>query len=97
MKNWANYGKWRHPEQYYQTKIKMDKLEAARKFYEGQAAEAEATINVYRTNSVGIGEHGQVMEELRGQIEILTDARDYIDTIITLQNKDKVNKKLLKG
>ena len=75
----------------------MDKLEAARKFYEGQAAEAEVTINVYLTNSVGIGEHGQVMEELRSQIEILTDARDHIDTIITLQNKDKVNKKLLKG
>ena len=32
----------------------MDKLTAARKFYEGQAAEAEATINVYLTNSVGI-------------------------------------------
>ena len=47
MKNWSNYGKWRHPEQYYQTKIKMDKLTAARKYYEGQAAEAEVTINVY--------------------------------------------------
>ena len=31
----------------------MDKLEAARKYYEGQAAEAEVTINVYLNNSVG--------------------------------------------
>jgi len=69
----------------------MDKLEAARKFYEGQAAEAEVTINVYIDNSVGIGEHPQVMEELRGQIQKLTDARDNIDTIVTLQNKNKKN------
>ena len=74
----------------------MDKLKAARKFYEGQAAEAEATINVYLTNSVGICEHPQVMEELRGQIQLLTDARDNIDTIITLQNKKKSSKGLLK-
>ena len=74
----------------------MDKLTAARKFYEGQAAEAEATINVYTTNSVGIGEHPQIMEELRNQIQLLTDARDNIDTIITLQNKKRANKELLK-
>ena len=74
----------------------MDKLEAARKYYEGQAAEAEVTINVYLNNSVGIGEHPQVMEELRGQIQLLTDARDNIDTIVTLQNKEKAVKKLLK-
>ena len=73
----------------------MDKLEAARKFYEGQAAEAEATINVYLTNSVGIGEHPQIMEELRGQIQLLTDARDNIDTIITLENKRNTHKNLL--
>ena len=73
----------------------MDQLKAARKFYEGQAAEAEATINVYLTNSVGIGEHPQVMEELRGQIQLLTDARDNIDTIITLENKRNTHKNLL--
>ena len=73
----------------------MDQLIAARKFYEGQAAEAEATINVYLTNSVGIGEHPQIMEELRGQIQLLTDARDNIDTIITLENKRNTHKNLL--
>ena len=74
---------------------KRDQLKAARKFYEGQAAEAEATINVYLTNSVGIGEHPQIMEELRGQIQLLTDARDNIDTIITLENKRNTHKNLL--
>lgn len=72
----------------------MDKLEAAKKYYEGIAAEAEATIETYLNFSVGIGEHPQVMQELRKQIEILGDARDGIDTIITLQNKTKQKKQL---
>ena len=79
----------------------MDKLEAARKYYEGIAAEAEVTIDTYLNFSVGIGEHPNIMEELRVQIKKLGEARDAIDTIITLQNKDKANdlnaKKLLNG
>jgi len=79
----------------------MDKLEAAKKYYEGIAAEAEATIDTYLNFSVGIGEHPQVMQELRKQIEILGQARDGIDTITSLQNKNKANdlnaKKLLNG
>ena len=79
----------------------MDKLEAAKKYYEGLAAEAEATIDTYLSFSVGIGEHPQVMEELRKQIEKLSEARDGIDTIVSLQNRDKKNdlniKKQLNG
>ena len=71
----------------------MDKLEAAKKYYEGLAAEAEATINTYLTSAVGIGEHPQVMQELRAQIEKLGEARDGIDTIITLQNRGKSKSK----
>ena len=58
-------------------------------YYEGLAAEAEATIDTYLNSAVGIGEHPQVMQELRKQIEILGEARDGIDTIITLQNRNK--------
>lgn len=75
----------------------MDKLEAAKKYYEGQAAEAEATIEVYLNNSAGIGEHPNIMEELRKQIERLSEARDGIDAVITLQNKRKNNKQQLNG
>ena len=67
----------------------MNKLKAAKKHYEAIAAEAEVTINVYLSNSAGIGEHHQVMESLRGQIELLSDARDNIDTITTLENNIK--------
>jgi len=75
----------------------MDKLEAARKYYEGIAAEAEATIDTYLSFSVGVGEHPNVMQELRKQIEILGEARDGIDTVISLQNRDKAKKVQLNG
>jgi len=77
--------------------MSLDKLEAAKKYYEGLAAEAEVTIDMYLNNSVGIGEHPGVMEELRKQIEKLGEARDGIDTIITLQNRNKAEKKQLNG
>ena len=75
----------------------MDKLDAAKKHYEAIAAEAEVTIDLYLNNSVGIGEHPGVMEELRKQIEKLGEARDGIDTIVTLQNKNKSTKQQLNG
>ena len=77
--------------------MSLDKLDAAKKYYEAVAAEAEVTIDLYLNNSVGIGEHPGVMEELRKQIEKLGEARDGIDTIITLQNKNKAEKKQLNG
>ena len=77
--------------------MSLDKLEAAKKHYEAIAAEAEVTIDLYLNNSVGIGEHPGVMEELRKQIEKLGEARDGIDTIITLQNRNKAEKQQLNG
>ena len=77
--------------------MSLDKLDAAKKYYEAIAAEAEVTIDMYLNNSVGIGEHPGVMEELRKQIEKLGEARDGIDTIITLQNRNKAEKKQLNG
>lgn len=67
----------------------MNKLEAAKKYYEGIAAEAEVIIDLYLNNSVGIGEHPDIMGELRNQISKLSEAREGIDTITTLQNRDK--------
>ena len=77
--------------------MSLDKLDAAKKHYEALAAEAEVTIDLYLNNSVGIGEHPGVMEELRKQIEKLGEARDGIDTVITLQNRNKAEKKQLNG
>lgn len=75
--------------------MQISRLKAVRLHYEAKAAEAEETIKVYLTNAVGIGEHPQVMEELRGQIEILTEAKDTILIVDELIEKftDFSNKK----
>ena len=62
--------------------------------YRSQIDEAKATLSIYFTNSVGIGEHPQVMDELRAQIEKLGEARDHIDTIVTLLNKYEYKQQL---
>jgi hypothetical protein len=61
--------------------IDITRLTAARKYFEAQEAEAQCTLEVYLSNAAGIGEHPQIMGELRGQIEILTNAKDNIGTI----------------
>lgn len=67
--------------------MKISRLEAAKKHYEAIAAESIETIEVYLTNATGIGEHPQIMEELRNQIESLANANDCIETIDTLIKK----------
>jgi hypothetical protein len=67
--------------------MQISRLKATRLHYEAKAAEAEETIKVYLTNAVGIGEHPQIMEELRGQIELLTEAKDTILVIDELLEK----------
>ena len=74
--------------------MNLDRLNAAIKHYEGIAAEAEVTIDIYLKDAVGIGEHPQVMDELRTQIEKLGEARDHIDTIVTLLNKYEYKQQL---
>ena len=37
-------------------------LDALRARYEAEIAESDATINIYLTNSVGIGEHPQHLD-----------------------------------
>jgi hypothetical protein len=71
--------------------MNISRLRAARLHFEAKAAEAEETIKVYLTNAAGIGEHPQVMEELRGQIQILTDAKDNMLTIDELIVKLSLN------
>ncbi len=61
--------------------MQISRLKATRLHFEAKAAEAEETIKVYLTNAAGIGEHPQIMEELRLQIQNLTDAKDNILTI----------------
>ena len=51
-------------------------LEALEKKYEAEIAHADATINIYLTNSVGIGEHPQHLEEVDKLIQNVADAEE---------------------
>ena len=56
-------------------------LVALRARYEADIAEANATINIYLTNSVGIGEHPQHIEEVNKQIDKIAQAKEKIDVL----------------
>ena len=56
-------------------------LEALRQRYEAHIAEAHATINIYLTNSVGIGEHPQHLEEVDKQLEKIAQAEEKLDAL----------------
>ena len=56
-------------------------LNALRAKYQAEIAEADATVNIYLTNSVGIGEHPQHIEEVNKQIEKIANAKEKIDVL----------------
>ena len=49
---------------------------ALRARYEADIAEADATINIYLTNPVGIGEHPQHLEEIDKLLQKIVDAQE---------------------
>tara|TARA_R110000868_G_scaffold322650_1_gene583608 strand:+ start:34 stop:231 length:198 start_codon:yes stop_codon:yes gene_type:complete len=59
----------------------MEMLEALIKRYEAQIAEAEATIEIYLSNSVGIGEHPQHIDELDKLFGKIAEAEDKVKVI----------------
>jgi|TARA_B100000900_G_scaffold281255_1_gene240599 hypothetical protein len=65
-------------------------LEALEKKYEADIASADATINVYLSNSVGIGEHPQFIEELDKQMQIIADAQEKIEVLKSFEPERSV-------
>ena len=57
------------------------KLNALKKRYEAQIAESLATLNIYLTNSVGIGEHPQHLNEMDKLLQVIVDAEEKLKTI----------------
>lgn len=60
------------------------KVEALKARYEAQQKEALATLEVYYQNSVGIGEHHQIIDEMDALVRKVSEARDLIATLETL-------------
>jgi hypothetical protein len=56
-------------------------LKALKLKLEGEIAVAEANVNVYLNQSVGIGEHPDVVEAIESQIEKIAEAEDKIQVL----------------
>ena len=61
--------------------MKRALLDALQARYEAEIAEADATINIYLTNSVGIGEHPQFIDEIDKQVQRIADAQEKIEVL----------------
>ena len=61
--------------------LKEKILEALKKRYEGQIAEAYATVNIYLLHPVGIGEHPQHLEEIDKLLQSIVDAEEKLSLI----------------
>jgi len=56
-------------------------LKAALSQYEAQRDEALAVLEVYFNNSVGIGDHSNLLNEITEWTQKLTEAEENIDTL----------------
>ena len=56
-------------------------ISALRARYEADVAEADATINIYLTNSVGIGEHPQHLQEIDKLLGKIGHAKEKLEQL----------------
>jgi len=66
------------------------KVDALRAKYQAEKLEAIAALEVYVKNSVGIGEHPQIIEEMDKLVEQVANANDCLATLdeIFIQDGD---------
>jgi len=57
------------------------KVDALRAKYIAMRLEAIATLEVYTKNSVGIGEHPQIIEEMDKLIRVVADVNGYLEAL----------------
>lgn len=66
--------------------------EALKSQFEAQRQKALATLTVYLTNPVGIGEHPQIIDEMVELTKSLAEAEDCIETLQdTFEVKEETN------
>ena len=56
-------------------------LDALESRYQAEIAEADATIQIYLTNSVGIGEHPQHIDEVNKLVDKIAQAKEKLDVL----------------
>ena len=65
-------------------------LEALEKKYEADIASADTTIQIYLSNSVGIGEHPQHLEEIDKQVQKIADAQEKLQVLKSFEPERSV-------
>ena len=71
-------------------------VNAARKKYEAQIEEALATLHIYFTNAVGIGEHPDLLNEVDKYVGMLESASGKLE-VLKKYFMAEDDKSLLKG
>lgn len=66
-------------------------VKALHDHYVSQISEAVATLNLYLNNSVGIGEHSDILAELKKYMDILDDADGKLNTLNKYLNNQTKN------
>ena len=65
-------------------------LDALESRYQAEIAEADATIQIYLTNSVGIGEHPQHIDEVNKLIDKIAQAKEKLEVLKEVEPEKKV-------
>ena len=71
------------------SKISEKMYEALSLKYRSEMAESEATLLVYLTSSVGIGEHPQHLEEMDKLVEKFANAQDKLESLEKIRKYNK--------
>lgn len=61
--------------------MKEQLIKAARMHAEGELERAKTNIMVYMNQSVGIGEHSDIVEAIQEELDKMASARDRIDML----------------
>lgn len=61
-------------------------VKALHDHYTAQISEAVATLNVYLNSSVGVGEHPDLLAEIKRYVDLLDDADGKLETLNKYMN-----------
>ncbi len=61
--------------------MKKEMLDALKSKYEADYKQAKITLDVYLKNSVGIGEHPQIFDEMDKLVDAMACARDKLESL----------------
>ncbi len=64
-------------------------MAALRARAKSEIAEGYATLGVYANQSVGVGEHPQILEEARAQIDKVASAQDALNVLDSLPDEKR--------